>query len=685
MEPENITTSRSRPPALRGWWGVGLVLFLALLTCLWFGFFPYRTFMGDDLSLMVSLRAIPAGRGIAHALTAVGANKYRPVCLLFTHLAHRFLGDNFTAYYLLNLGMEWLNACLVAWLAYRLSRRQRFTAWAAGSMFIFSRFSYYNVYQVLGGVLEGLALTWFLLLVIATQRAYAQRTLRAWIGPVTFYLLAVFTHERYVVLGGFLTAAIWLAPATFRTVGPRLLTAAMPSAVLLLNYTLKTQVFKINFYETGGGVSVPFDIRRVVHFLLTGGLNLLGFNVGPDYLSGVHVAAAGHTGWVVGGLLTAALASLVVAYLFHPDRALPRRPGEEARNLFLLLVLGTVLLLSAAVSFHQEYRWLYAPYVVLLLGAAYLSGRLAPAGQLRGLLMAGVLVAAGSVDLFYRGYLDRVYFIDSQKIAHSARSVILDKYGPELARRHVVIIGAPTVVRKWIFLDRTFFTFYTGAPGLRVQYVDDFQHLTPAAGAVTNLLVFAYNPMQRAFVDITPQARSALVSRAAASWSPRLDFLAERQRGKVHAVAGPDPAAGSGVLFMDWMGELGVEPTMTVINGFTCTFGNITLQADDVLSFKVGMPLLVGDGTMAYVDITAADGRRQRLWLASLLPADATGIRWASVCIPCRAYAGQVVALTFGVQSPTVDLDGDWVAFSSVLLGPLRKPGRPASQGLTGP
>jgi hypothetical protein len=488
------------------WRAIGILSSLALLTVFWFGFFPYQAFMGDDLRLIASTQTGGCVSSFVNALTCVEFNKFRPVFLTFFHLESLAFGGNFRSYMYFNIFLELLNVCLVSFISWRLSRKQLLVAFSSGVMFIVSRFSYYNVLQVLGSM-EGLALFLFLLLIITTLRAYEIKKPMSFSWPLLFYFLVIFTHERYVVVGGFLVAAILLAPINFKRRCHRYILTAIPLGILLINYSLKTFIFKSRFFEGTGGYPIVFDYHQFFSFMFTGFLNMVGFNVGPNYLSGLDIFGAGIIGFAIGGIFAVSLATLILAYHF---RSVQKINLSDGRNIFLFLALFVLLLASASITFRQEYRWLYAPYIMIIFGIAYLSGKISSSKRLRYLLIILILTSAVSVDTFYRGYLDNIWFIGGLKFSNLAKEDIIDKDGANLSQKELFLIGVDDYGKGYLQED-TFFKFYTGNPDLRVHYVNSFENMTNyKIDDINNILVFSFNPIEPEFIDITLKARSAL-------------------------------------------------------------------------------------------------------------------------------------------------------------------------------
>ena len=175
--------------------------------------------------------------------------------------------------------------------------------------------------------------------------------------------------------------------------------------------------------------------------------------MGPDYLSGLNIDRTGGLGYIFGFV---SLGLLVVIFGLHlREWAWPFRQEKWLvwlRGAFLFSALLGALLLSASITTLQEYRWLYSPYVVLVLGAACLLGTIRPGWLAAGLTLALLAVSMLSNN-YYRGYNSNVYFFWSMAVADLAKVNIVDKYGPELARReNYIVTNGNASLHNFVFL-----------------------------------------------------------------------------------------------------------------------------------------------------------------------------------------------------------------------------------------
>ncbi len=453
--------------------------------------------MGDDLYLDISAHHGGYASDFLLAFVHPFADKYRPVLtpVLFI-LTHLFSGE-YAFYRDVNLALLVVNVALVGYLAWLLSRR-----WAVslGAMVVavLSRFDWYYVLQVYG-VMEGLALLFALLTVIAVQRAYKQQSFRALAWANVAFVLAEFTHERYIVLCAFLITAGLLIPLRGgRWV--RILAVILPAALALLNYSIKVFILRINFFTGGGGRSASLSLPEIAGFMRDGLITVMGNNVGPPYLSALPAASQGPLGSMLAALVwlpVVALGLLVLARDIPAIRSEPRRLRKYA----LGLALFVPLLFSASTTFRQEYRWLYAPYLVTILGCCWALGHITRARILVPVAAVILFSGIGTVDLFYSQYVDNIYFFAAQERADAVHRQVIDGHRGDLSSATVFFVTPDSTFQWFDTADGGIFMVYAPGTVVDARFVADALQVCQAVSPKKLRLV--YQVGQSSLKDIT--------------------------------------------------------------------------------------------------------------------------------------------------------------------------------------
>lgn len=477
---------------------LGSLMLLALINVLWFSGFNFRTIMGDDLFAWAFYSRHPSFQDLF--LTAAGG-KYRPVVTAVQSVLFRAFSADYQAWVAFSVVFNFVNTGLLFALVRRLTRGATLIAFIAALLYITSRFSYYNILQV-NGVLEALG-TFSLLLILHAAVAFMKGHAR-WPGFALagLYLLITLTHERYVVLFPFLVLLV-----LFRTGIPgrsRALLLGLLCVAPLLNVLLKSLVFHTTFLMGTGGQAITLDPVQVIKFLVQGLANMLWINWGPDYLSGIAMSAVAPTVRMLVILIAVSIAAVVVLagrrMLSVKD---PMERRAELKGLVLWVVLFLSLLLAASITIRQEYRWLYAPFVVCLVYFCYQLERLPARAVLRNGVVVALAVLAVGADSYYRQHEGNAFFVYGENIADSTYDATIGHYGLGMGDRTVYVEKARDI--EWVLGGTLFLTPYLGADYQKIVWVDDLNAIDPRAVDPANSLFLRMDWPQNRMVDVTSQ------------------------------------------------------------------------------------------------------------------------------------------------------------------------------------
>jgi len=397
--------------------------------------------------------------------------RFRPVMVFLGRLCAQVTGGEFDQLRSIAFGVHTLNALLLYALLTRVVEVSRVAAGAIAVAATFTRFTNYLV-MAETGVIESMGITIFLLFLwTLLSLLRTPRIATAWASAVLFALI-IHIHERYLVLlGGMGIASLFLYRQN-RRVSALLFFSGL--GIAGGNILIKTVVLRTPVLTGTETQAITFSVGTKANFFFDGLLNLAGINRGPSYLSlldflespgwlkTVSLLSAGFAIWLLGGALVAAVRSPVG----HTARELLRSIHPQIAVLITLIV---VLVLSASVTFRQEYRWLYPGYLAFLILLADSAkrwnawrGSPAPFLVLSGFLLCGI-----PRELGIRTHRENFYQYSTCVTANALYELL--SQSPHLKTGRAITIGGDEVPHSdWVFMSGMFSRYY-GFPPLLFQ------------------------------------------------------------------------------------------------------------------------------------------------------------------------------------------------------------------------
>jgi len=433
-----------------------------------------------------------------------------------------------------------LNASLAAGIYFfskRLSR-SRIVAFLCGILFLTSRFSYYQIGQLLGlmetmGIFFAVGMCFFLYRELHSEEPGSSQEKKEkpyFYLALLFYFLNCFTHERYMVLLPMLFFVLWIKKE--KNIRKWLSPVFTFAAVLLLR-----RIFTGTFSPAGtGGTTVADTITKegVFQNFYTEFLYVLGINHGPEYLNGVPW----HMTPLIFKMLVILSAAMLLAFLlccvfsfrnknFGNKNAGNKNAGNKKKpagenteknkenedfpagkmSADILLFAGFMIgcAASAAVTIRVEMRWVYVIYAFGLLLISYLFGRIRMHSVPLILLLFSFCLIFPA-ELFYRTNYPNIYLFPNQKRYNSLADETYGKYGDDIFGKHIIIIGNSYQMSD--FTADTFFKTFDPkrtAEGTTVSHVNsilDFGQVTD------NMLILKEDAAHDLFTDVTDVVRS---------------------------------------------------------------------------------------------------------------------------------------------------------------------------------
>jgi hypothetical protein len=453
------------------------IFFLAIPLILFFYYLNLRTPVayGDDLYVYRSYGNLD---GVLDKMNLpVEYGKFRPVQGLGIELLIEWFHKNLFAFYLFNILIQSINTILFALILNRFLKSTALAFFCSLTLG-FSRFCYFNIAQLLnGGVLEGLAMTFFLSCLYFIIKAglkpdqSEQQKKRAVIWSIVLANLAMYTHERYLVLFPFIILIIFLVPSLRKIkLNNRLILTGIAILSIILNVAIKKTIMNLPFFVGTGGTNIEISFSTVLTFFYESLFSLFGINSGPQFLIGMSFTDLPLFHQILIILSVAIILLGVGLFIYTSIRKRKEQPNDQ---MYLFLGLGVLFFLfvgPAIITIRVEPRWLQASFAILILLTAI---------ALKDLKFRNKPVSTYAISLVVVIFLwtDFTYLQTGTPNTYMANSVRIAEKFQKAVRAGVIKPGTRKLyiwemkrdansesAINWVLGDGYFFNFYGGAP-----------------------------------------------------------------------------------------------------------------------------------------------------------------------------------------------------------------------------
>lgn len=651
-------------PAQIGWFKSTLPLAAIAIACLaWYLPFPFTTLVGDDLYNFGGMRSGLMLSNLHQVFLESWLDKYRPFFFAIFSAEFHLFGNHIAGYVACNLVTEILSGLVFLRCASLVACNRHVVCLALTAIFLTSHFAIYQLWQTTG-IVEGLATLFFLLTLWCLLHArHHPGTVWAWLS-VAAWAASVFTHERYLLFAPALIGTVLILPWPSRAGGRRTVAPLLiPFAVVLIcmaNVIIKELVLGSHFMTATGGQALHLSPRQIADLCWAATKSILGFNTGPTYLSGENFAdAEPWVTWVAGTLIASLLMTAIVAH--WPNRRRLSRENLRALAVFVLW-FGTAIA-SASLTFRQEFRWLLAPEIVLLLGVAALSG-LSPASRLLSAIL-GCFVAANLVLSWHFRQADRthLFFINAEQLAENTKALLSKLPGRPTAVQ--VLTDNPGEVCNWTFGQGKWFADYAAIPADQVTCVSDITHgLVTSAAAPSPLALAIYHYGQ--VRDVTAALQTYEAAR------PDGEIVTDLYSAAQNSVVTPSTIisapGGHGGFTGTWSTTQGPERSIIVVSGFQMRIPADVGQIPTDLVADVATLYPQEHDIAGIIDIEDQAGSRHEVWRGFLKRPAETIAEPRSIHVPLDQFAGQQIAIILRAEPLDQNAGGNWAMFGGAAI-----------------
>lgn len=478
---------------------------------------------------------------------------------------------------------------------------------------------------------------------------------------LSFFLIHV--HERYIPIAVFLGLA-FIAIPNCRALPRRHFVALLAMCIVLPIFVIayKIAILHKPFLVGTGGSQLDFDFGRTVEHLWQVALSIFGFNEGPEYLVGVRlVSLPWYPAWLLAVTFTIAVVSSIVlgvrGVLVRRERL--TQALQSTRWPILFVVLAVLLLVPPILTIRLEQRWLFVPYILILLISAWAVGQCQK--QVKNIVLILIVIFSVSailLDSLIIKHFNQVFYVSSARFAEMAKRDIADKYSGKSTGIYLLTNQNHC---NWTLMRGGFFRVYGGqARELQCLNLND-----------TRGEAHASTELRQVFAELTRGHLSDITG----EWGARVraergrvsfDFINTFADGHINNSAKVSTPSGMGALVLPSASVFGTENIITVLSGFSYRFDDILIERSSELRFGLSM-IYPAEPMKAIVYVVEKNESNQKIIFSQKVNSPPRGerLRFSSVQIPLAAFEGKRISLVFSAENAGTDTTGQWLGYSN--------------------
>lgn len=428
----------------------GLVAWLAIEG--WFDPLRFKALAGDDLANLE-----PSSRSYGESIQFLASYfKFRPVMTFALWAVTHWTRGEALEMASIGIAIHALNALIFFFLVYRVIRVPLAISFGLTVIAVLNRFAA-NIISPNSATAEGIGITALLLIIAVAFRFNERPSVSRGVVLTLLFLVIVHIHERFLGLAAplmLIAIGAWTSSRASAAV-----LALGTASTCLLNFALKKLWLGTPFLIGTETRPIDFNISQICTFVWHGALNLAGINSGPSYLSLENFSES--ASWVRYVSVAAALLSCGLVIKIVRD-AIRSPAGQERRTAFFRVAFFVSatggLLLSASITFRQEYRWLYPAYIVFLCFLCLGIRSAVRPGAWSQLLVIGLIFLSLSREAYLRQRLPNLFYFHAQQVASNLFSALQNVDG--VRSKETVLIRGDVPSYDWAFLGDTFSRVY---------------------------------------------------------------------------------------------------------------------------------------------------------------------------------------------------------------------------------
>lgn len=413
-----------------------IIIVLILVNYIWFKDFSKLVFSMDDPWVIDSFSDTTKSF-FEQTFLNTGANRFRPIFSFFQYIELELFGKSYSNIVFFNIFFNGLIIITLYSIILNVTK-SKFLPFLVTLLYLTSRFSYYNITEF-NGILESLSIFFLLMMIIFSIKFWMYRNKSYYYAVLLFYFCIIFTHERYIVLAGFIIFMLFMV--NFLSIKQKIIYSFFPIIILIFNITIKKFVLALPFLVgTGSSHEMGFQFKQSLIHYFQSLFNILGYSNGPLYLNGYTIEVMTKSEQICTGIILLLTVIIFLRFLYTNIICKKENRINEIKIFLLFLSAILLIILSFSLTIRVEQRWLYAPYVLYIIYFTYIVNK-QKSKYILGLFL-GFIALNIYMNNIYKKYTNNIFFIGAKIESKIILDLTVGKYGKLLEEKEIFVVDS---------------------------------------------------------------------------------------------------------------------------------------------------------------------------------------------------------------------------------------------------
>lgn len=436
-----------------------------------------------------------------------GSEVIRPVPHFIVYLLFQCCRNNYNLFNWVLLGNHFLLSVFVFGFAYDIQNKENskylrmLIGFGCGIMYMFSRFMQCQIFSNLG-IMEGIAHFASLACVFMLIRYLRKPDLRSYAFAIVWWLVALYSHERFISL----FVPILLAAFLVREKISRIAVL-----VILLVFYLGQRICILEdvFRGTSGtSIAGTFSIKSSMINCFRQIAYLLGFNAGPAVRNGVCYKDVPVMVNVF--IVIFDISMLFILFFFIEsllNASVDKKSGQLKEFIMISSSIGACIFCSS-ITIEIAVRFLYVSFSLMLILLAdilsfiYLENRSFCRRIVYISCFCSMILFSSIYEMYYRRQIVNVGFYKHKVFTESLYEITVQRYGQALEHMELIIVGD---CLNWSIENyKCFFVPYMQTENMDIKIYHSMEEVRTAEPAYDHAVIITADTKSKKCIEIDP-------------------------------------------------------------------------------------------------------------------------------------------------------------------------------------